>query len=77
MQAPSGAHGLKLFARHVKGIDRDRSVLRQVGVHLRIDQAPVFCPLSAHAFAGSTENVRQVMAHVALVGDPGKTTGAR
>jgi hypothetical protein len=42
-----------------------------------IDQAPVHGTLAAHAFGRGAEDVGQVMAHMALVGDAGQAAGAR
>jgi hypothetical protein len=42
-----------------------------------IDQAPVHRALAAHAFGRGAEDVGQVMAHMALVGDAGQAAGAR
>jgi hypothetical protein len=41
-----------------------------------VHQAPVLGLLAAHAFAGGAEDVGQVVAHLALVGDAGQAAGA-
>ena len=41
-----------------------------------VDQAPVPGALTAHALGGGAKDVRQVVAHVALVGDPRQAPGA-
>ena len=46
------------------------------GLAIVVDQPPVLRPLAAHAFDAGAEDVGQVVAHVALVGDAGQAAGA-
>ena len=57
------------------------SALLHLGLELRrlgdrVDETPLKRLLAAHAFAGGAEDVREVVANVALVGEPGETAGA-
>ena len=41
-----------------------------------VDQAPILGFLAAHALAGGGKNIRQIVSHVAFVGDPRQSAGA-
>ena len=66
--------------RSLVGGERERALLhlrlelRRLGD--RVDQAPGDGPFAAHALARRAEDVREVVANVALVGEPRQAPGA-
>ena len=67
--------------RAVAGRGKREGALFDLGLELRglgdrVDETPGDGLLAAHAFAGGAEDVREVVANVALVGQPCETAGS-